>query len=125
MIFAWSGSTACPFSSRRAYSIRKCPAPANFFASQIDSNIVNAIGRSSTWARDPASARCSPPNTRAASWRWTSTRLRFAAPASMRFLNHLEHKIDVRHGDLFAPVHLERFRSDPVQPALLKGPAAR
>ena len=45
----------------------------------------------------------------AASWRWISTLLRFAAPASTRLLNQLEHKIDVRHGDLFAPVAGERF----------------
>jgi HemK-related putative methylase len=37
-------------------------------------------------------------------------------------LNHLEHKIDVRHGDLFAPVPEERFDLVLFNPPFLLGP---
>jgi HemK-related putative methylase len=36
-------------------------------------------------------------------------------------LNHLEHKIDVRHGDLFAPVSAERFDLILFNPPFLRG----
>ena len=36
-------------------------------------------------------------------------------------LNHLEHKIDVRHGDLFAPVSAERFDLVLFNPPFLRG----
>jgi HemK-related putative methylase len=36
-------------------------------------------------------------------------------------LNHLEHKIDVRHGDLFAPVAAERFDLILFNPPFLRG----
>ena len=36
-------------------------------------------------------------------------------------LNHLEHKIDVRHGDLFEPVHAERFDMILFNPPFLLG----
>jgi HemK-related putative methylase len=36
-------------------------------------------------------------------------------------LNHLEHKIDVRHGDLFAPVREERFDLILFNPPFLRG----
>jgi len=37
-------------------------------------------------------------------------------------LNHLEHKIDVRHGDLFAPVLEERFDLVLFNPPFVQGP---
>jgi release factor glutamine methyltransferase len=37
-------------------------------------------------------------------------------------LNHLEHKIDVRHGDLFAPVPEERFDLVLFNPPFVQGP---
>jgi release factor glutamine methyltransferase len=37
-------------------------------------------------------------------------------------LNHLEHKVDVRHGDLFEPVHAERFDMILFNPPFLLGP---
>jgi HemK-related putative methylase len=36
-------------------------------------------------------------------------------------LNHLEHKIDIRHGDLFAPVSAERFDLILFNPPFLRG----
>jgi methylase of polypeptide subunit release factors len=36
-------------------------------------------------------------------------------------LNHLEHKIEVRHGDLFAPVSAERFDLICFNPPFLRG----
>jgi HemK-related putative methylase len=36
-------------------------------------------------------------------------------------LNHLEHKVDVRHGDLFEPVHAERFDMILFNPPFLLG----
>jgi methylase of polypeptide subunit release factors len=36
-------------------------------------------------------------------------------------LNHLEHKIDIRHGDLFAPVSAERFDLVLFNPPFLRG----
>lgn len=87
----------------------KLPRTGEFFAAQIDSRLVHRdavvldMGTGSgvcavfaaRYARrvvavdiNPAAARCAAINA---------------------LLNELEHKIDVRHGDLFAPVHGERF----------------
>ena len=41
----------------------------------------------------------------------------------MRYLNHMEHKIEVRHGDLFAPVWQERFDLVLFNPPFLRGAA--
>jgi HemK-related putative methylase len=92
-----------------------------FFASQIDSRLVHPdwevldMGTGSgvcavfaaNYARrvvavdiNPAAARCAHINA---------------------CLNHLEHKIDVRHGDLFAPVAKESFDLILFNPPFLRG----
>jgi release factor glutamine methyltransferase len=87
----------------------KLPRTGEFFAAQIDSRLVHrdaavldmgtGSGVCAVFAAryaqrvvavdiNPAAVRCAVINT---------------------LLNDLDHKIDVRHGDLFAPVHGERF----------------
>jgi release factor glutamine methyltransferase len=87
----------------------KLPRTGEFFAAQIDSRLVHrdaavldmgtGSGVCAVFAArhaqrvvavdiNPAATRCAAINA---------------------LLNDLEHKIDVRHGDLFAPVHGERF----------------
>ena len=62
----------------------KVPRTGEFLASQIDSRLVARDWDVLDMGTGQASARCLPPSTRDASWRWTSTPRRFAAPASMR-----------------------------------------
>jgi HemK-related putative methylase len=99
----------------------KIPRTGEFFASQIDSRLVHPdwdvldMGTGSgvcalfaaSYARrvvavdiNPAAVRCAHINA---------------------CLNHLEHKIDVRHGDLFAPVAQERFDLILFNPPFLRG----
>jgi len=99
----------------------KIPRTGEFFASQIDSRLVHPdwevldMGTGSgvcavfaaNYARrvvavdiNPAAVRCAHINA---------------------CLNNLEHKIDVRHGDLFAPVAQERFDLILFNPPFLRG----
>jgi HemK-related putative methylase len=99
----------------------KVPRTGEFFASQIDSKLVKRdwdvldMGTGSgvcalfaaNYARNvvavdinPAAVRCAGINAR---------------------LNHLEHKIDVRHGDLYGPVSGERFDLILFNPPFLRG----
>jgi release factor glutamine methyltransferase len=99
----------------------KVPRTGEFLASQIDSTLVAGdcdvldMGTGSgvcalfaaNYARrvvavdiNPAAVRCADINAR---------------------LNHLEHKIDVRHGDLYGPVAQERFDLVLFNPPFLRG----
>jgi release factor glutamine methyltransferase len=87
----------------------KLTRAGEFFAAQIDSRLVHRdavvldMGTGSgvcavfaaRYARRVVAVDINPAATRCA--------------AINALLNDLEHKIDVRHGDLFAPVHGERF----------------
>ena len=87
----------------------KLPRTGEFFAAQIDSRLVHRdavvldMGTGSgvcavfaaRYARRVVAVDINPAATRCA--------------AINALLNDLEHKIDVRHGDLFAPLHGERF----------------
>ena len=87
----------------------KLPRTGEFFAAQIDARLVHRdaavldMGTGSgvcavfaaRYARRVVAVDINPAATRCA--------------AINALLNHLEHKIDVRHGDLFAPLHGERF----------------
>jgi release factor glutamine methyltransferase len=100
----------------------KVPRTGEFLASQLDSRLVQRdwevldMGTGSgicavfaaRYARrvvavdiNPAAVRCAGINA---------------------LLNHLEHKIDVRHGDLFAPVSEERFDLILFNPPFVQGP---
>jgi release factor glutamine methyltransferase len=100
----------------------KVPRTGEFLASQLDSRLVQRdwevldMGTGSgicavfaaRYARrvvavdiNPAAVRCAGINS---------------------LLNHLEHKIDVRHGDLFAPVSEERFDLILFNPPFVQGP---
>jgi release factor glutamine methyltransferase len=99
----------------------KVPRTGEYFASQIDSSLVErdwevldmgtGSGVCAVFAAkharsvvavdiNSAAVRCAGINAR---------------------LNHLEHKIDVRHGDLFAPVSQERFDLILFNPPFVRG----
>jgi HemK-related putative methylase len=100
----------------------KVPRTGEFLASQLDSRLVQrdwdvldmgtGSGICAVFAArharrvvavdiNPAAVRCAGINA---------------------LLNHLEHKIDVRHGDLFAPVSEERFDLILFNPPFVQGP---
>ena len=123
IISAWSACAGCPLSSCPACSIPRVPRTGEFFAAQLDSKLVDRewevldMGTGSgvcavfaaKYARrvvavdiNAAAVRCAGINA---------------------VLNHLEEKIEVRHGDLFAPVSEERFDLILFNPPFLRGAA--
>jgi release factor glutamine methyltransferase len=100
----------------------KVPRTGDFFASQIDSTLVHCdwdvldMGTGSG-----VCAVFAAPHAR----RVVAVDINTAAVRCARInalLNHVEHKIDVRHGDLFAPVPEERFDLILFNPPFVKGP---
>jgi release factor glutamine methyltransferase len=100
----------------------KVPRTGEFFASQIDSRLVNCDWQ--VLDMGTGSGVCAVFAAKHAR-RVVAVDINAAAVRCARInahLNHLEHKIDVRHGDLFAPVHLERFHLILFNPPFLRGP---
>jgi HemK-related putative methylase len=99
----------------------KVPRTGEFFASQIDSRLVDR-----NWQvldMGTGSGVCAVSAAKYAR-RVVAVDINAAAVRCARInaqLNHLEHKIDVRYGDLFAPVHLERFHLILFNPPFLRG----
>src|SRR3569833_1897617 len=121
---------AHPSSSPPACSIQKCRALVSSLRRRLMRGSCSTTRQFWIWAQVPACARYLPRGMRALSWRWVSTKRPCAAAAAVRGagsnarLNHLEHKIDVRQGDLFAPVQGEKFDLILFNPPFLRGAPA-
>jgi release factor glutamine methyltransferase len=99
----------------------KVPRTGEFFASRIDSSLVGR--ESEVLDMGTGSGVCA---VFAANYarRVVAVDINAAAVRCAGInvlLNHLEHKIDVRHGDLFAPVPGERFDLILFNPPFLRG----
>jgi len=99
----------------------KVPRTGEFLAAQIDSKLVGR--ESEVLDMGTGSGVCAVFAARYAR-RVVAVDINTAAVRCAginAFLNHLEHKIDVRHGDLFAPVAGERFDLILFNPPFLRG----
>jgi release factor glutamine methyltransferase len=99
----------------------KLPRTGEFFAAQIDSRLVHR--EASVLDMGTGSGVCAVFAARHAQ-RVVAVDINPAAvrcAAINALLNDVEHKIDVRQGDLFAPVHGERFDLVLFNPPFLRG----
>jgi release factor glutamine methyltransferase len=99
----------------------KIPRTGAFFASRLDSTLVDA--NSEVLDMGTGSGVCAVFAARLAR-RVVAVDINAAAVRCAginAYLNHLEHRIDVRHGDLFAPVAGERFDLILFNPPFLRG----
>jgi release factor glutamine methyltransferase len=100
----------------------KVPRTGEFLAAQIDSRLVSADAE--VLDMGTGSGVCAVISARHAR-RVVAVDINLAAVRCAginALLNHLEHKIEVRHGDLFAPVSGERFDLVLFNPPFLLGP---
>jgi release factor glutamine methyltransferase len=99
----------------------KIPRTGAFFASRLDSTLVDS--NSEVLDMGTGSGVCAVFAARLAR-RVVAVDINAAAVRCAginAYLNHLEHRIDVRHGDLFGPVAGERFDLILFNPPFLRG----